>query len=136
MDPTKDKEAVFATSIYLMCLTLQIFTPCYCASTLTDKSDRLPGSIFYSRWWEQTKRFKSSMLIFTERAMKPIVPKAGGLFAVGLPIFVSVIVKFIFNMPAGNLKFFFICVSDHENGIHIVCGHEKNGCLKLEGSAK
>lgn len=61
-----------------------------CASGLTESSDQLAYSIFRCNWMEQTKVFKMSMLIFTEKCIKPIVPMAGGLFEIGLPRFLSV----------------------------------------------
>lgn len=80
-----------AVFIYMLAVTLQIFVPCYCGSIVTYQSELLPRCIFYSNWAEQSKRFKSSILIFVERAKQPIVPMAGGLFQIGLPIFVRVI---------------------------------------------
>lgn len=75
---------------YVISLTAQIYVPCLCASDVTQRSDQLAYSIFQSNWIEQTNKFKSSMLIFTEKSIKPIIPMAGGLFEIGLPVFVSV----------------------------------------------
>lgn len=72
-------------------MTLEIFIPCYFGTLVTLKSNDLPFFVYKSNWIEQTKAFKSSMGIFLERAKKPIVPFAGGLFIIGLPTFIAVI---------------------------------------------
>lgn len=76
--------------MYLVCMTYQISIPCYFGSIVKVKSERLPQYLLESNWIEQSKSFKSSVMIFGERAKRPITPFAGGLFAVGLPTFVSV----------------------------------------------
>lgn len=75
---------------FVLSLTIELYVPCYCASRVTEVSDYLPRRIFYSNWFAQSREFKSSMILFLERAKQPIVPMAGGLFEIGLPIFVSV----------------------------------------------
>lgn len=82
--------ALIAMVGYLMCVTVQIFVPCLSASEVTENSERLPYFLFECNWIEQRPQFKSSMLIFVERAMQPIIPMAGGLFQIGLPRFVAV----------------------------------------------
>lgn len=91
LSPIEDKGETINIIIYLVCLIIQLYIPCYFASQLTARSQELSGSIFHSKWWTQSKRFKSSLVIFAERAARPIEPKAGALFMVGLPIFVKVI---------------------------------------------
>lgn len=76
--------------MYICCMTVQLAVACYCASGLTHHSKLVPGSVYNSNWIEQSPRFKKAMLIFVERAMNPLEPMAGGLFIVGLPLFVSV----------------------------------------------
>lgn len=88
--------ALIAMLSYLWSVTVQIFMPCLSASEVTENSERLPYFMFECNWIEQRPQFKSSMLIFAERAMQPIIPMAGGLFQIGLPRFVAVsIQKFI-----------------------------------------
>lgn len=76
--------------MYIISMFVQLFIPCYCASQLTNKSDKLSSYVYNSNWIEQSKSYKTSMIIFVERNFQPIIPKAGGLFDIGLPIFVSV----------------------------------------------
>lgn len=64
--------------------------PCYYGSIVKAKSEQLPHRMFNANWIEQTPSFKKSMLIFGERAKRPIAPFAGGLFALALPTFVAV----------------------------------------------
>lgn len=90
VNPLEKKEEATSIAIYLICITVQLFTPCYFASLLTHCSHELHGSIFHSKWWQQTKEFKVAMGIFLERAQRPIEPRAGAMFYVGLPIFVKV----------------------------------------------
>lgn len=72
------------------------------------------------------------MLIFVERAARPIEPKAGALFLVGLPIFVSVRHRAINNLIL--VKWFLFCI-DSQKWLHNVCGNEKYG-LKWWTSAE
>lgn len=76
--------------MYICCMTVQLAVACYCASGLTHHSKLVPFSIYNSNWIEMSPRFKKAMLIFVERALNPLEPMAGGLFIVGLPLFVSV----------------------------------------------
>lgn len=86
----KEMSQFFSSAIYIVSMVFQILIPCYGASIVTDESEKLPLNIFYSNWTSQSNRFKSSMAIFVERAKQPIQPMAGGVFKIGLPIFVSV----------------------------------------------
>lgn len=54
------------------------------------KSQLLSSQIFASNWIEQSAAFHSSMRIFVQRSLRPIVPYAGRLIVIGLPTFVSV----------------------------------------------
>lgn len=81
----------------MSCMMVQLFVPCYFASQITVQSDQLALQLYRSNWQEQTAGFKTAMIILVERVKKPIVPMAGGLFAVGLPLFVSVI-WFLINL--------------------------------------
>lgn len=71
-------------------MMVQLFVPCYFASQITVQSHQLALQLYRSNWQEQTAAFKTAMIILVERTKQPIVPMAGGLFAVGLPLFVSV----------------------------------------------
>lgn len=97
--------AILAMCIYFCCLIAQLFIPCLSAGALTANSKRLPYFLFGCNWLEQRKQFKSSMFIFVERAKKPIIPMAGGLFEIGLPRFVSVRIESE-NFRLQNKSFF------------------------------
>lgn len=75
---------------YLISLTIQLFVPCYSASELTIRSEKLAYSIFKGNWMGQSQAFKRSMTIFVQASMKPILPLAGGIFVIGVPRFVGV----------------------------------------------
>lgn len=75
---------------YLFSMTIEIFIPCYYGSIVTIKSADLTLNMYKSDWISQTKSFTSSMKIFMERTLRPIVPYAGGFFLIGLPTFISV----------------------------------------------
>lgn len=113
----------FVTMIlYAMSMIIQIFVPCHCASILTHHSELLSRCIFESNWVEQSRPFKSSMLIFAERTKQSIVPMAGGLFEIGLPIFVTVTnCSYIFNKYNIGEKKHFYYISDNENRLLNVC---------------
>lgn len=94
LDPINEFTTFLGAVMYIISMFAQLLIPCFCASQLTDKSDKLSSYVYNSNWIEQSKSFKSSMIIFVERNFQPIIPKAGGLFDIGLPIFVSVGFRF------------------------------------------
>lgn len=65
--------------------------PCYFGSQVKSESEKLLFRMFNANWIDQSKRFKAAMLIFNERANRPVAPFAGGLFALALPTFVKVV---------------------------------------------
>lgn len=91
--------------VYGEAMIAQIFVPCFCANIVTHHSELLVRRIYDSNWMDQSQRFKTSILIFVERAKRSIVPMAGGLFEIGLPIFVSVIYR---NVKMRNLLIYFL----------------------------
>lgn len=76
--------------LYIVGMIFEILMPCYYGSIIKAKSEKLPERLFASNWVEQSKQFKSSMLIFGERALRPIAPFAGAILPLALPTFVSV----------------------------------------------
>lgn len=76
--------------LYILGMIFEILMPCYYGSIIKEKSEQLPTQMFSANWPEQSKKFKSGMLLFGERAMRPISPFAGGILALSLPTFVSV----------------------------------------------
>lgn len=98
LSPTENFREFMFMALYMSSMMYQILIPCYFGSIVVRKSDELLGKMYASNWIEQSKRFKASLLIFGERAQKPIVPVAAGLFDVSLPTYVSV--RFILNIVA------------------------------------
>lgn len=130
MNPFEDKKKTIKIVIYLLCCLIELYVPCYFANRMTAQSESLADSIFHSKWWTQSKRYKLSILIFVQRASRPIQPMAGPFFNVGLPIFVnvrrdkkSVTIFFI-------RSFFFLrgCI-DREKWLQNFCGDEKYGIM-------
>lgn len=71
-------------------MIFEILMPCYYGSQVKAKSEQLIPDMFSANWMDQSMRFKKIMLIFNERANRPITPFAGGLFALALSNFVAV----------------------------------------------
>lgn len=90
LDPFEEPVEYVNVVLYVLGLVFEIFLPCYIGSIVMAKSEQLLGAVYQSNWIEQTPVYKSSLLIFGERAKRRIAPKAGGLFALELPMFVSV----------------------------------------------
>lgn len=90
IDPTKDFVNYMLVVLYIVGMIFEILMPCYYGSEIKAKSELLPARMFASNWTDQSKRFKSSMLIFGERSLRPITPFAGALLPLALPTFVSV----------------------------------------------
>lgn len=76
---------------YLLSMTIEIFIPCYFGSIVTQKSEQLSIRLYESNFVDQSKAFRSSMRIFVERSLQPIIPSAaGGILIIGLPTFIAV----------------------------------------------
>lgn len=87
---TSQMFSIIVSIQFMFCLTIQLFISCNYGSILTEKSNELSRAIYNCDWTEQSSEFKRIMLIFVERNQKPIIPRAGSLFDVGLPTFVRV----------------------------------------------
>lgn len=87
---TPELFRIIASIQMIVCFSIQLYVPCYYASILTEKSNELSTAIYNCNWIEQSPEFKKLMLTFVESNKKPIIPRAGGLFEVGLPMFVRV----------------------------------------------
>lgn len=89
LDPLDDPVEYVNVVLYVLGLIFEIFLPCYIGSIVMAKSKQLLPAVYESNWIEQSTVYKASLLIFGERAKRVIAPKAGGLFALELPMFVS-----------------------------------------------
>lgn len=90
LDPMEDPFAYLTVVVYVLGLVFEIFLPCYIGSIVLAKSQQLLPAVYESNWIEQSVEYKTSLLIFGERAKRPIAPMAGGLFALELRTFLSV----------------------------------------------
>lgn len=111
--------------LYIVGMIFEILMPCYYGSKIKEKSEQLPTQMFSANWPEQSKEFKSCMLIFGERAIRPISPFAGGILALSLPTFVSVRQNQTFQKYF-NLSTFFLFV-DNEVCLLPISSFEGNG---------
>lgn len=77
--------------ICVVMLAGQIFIPCFFSNRLTDNSHQLLESLYNCEWPEQTARFKTSLIIFMQRAHLPFrFATYKGVFEIKLATFVSV----------------------------------------------
>lgn len=73
-------------------LAMQIYIPCYFAANLLETSSRLIYSAYSSNWIGQSRRYKSTMILFTERIKKPILMRTyQGVFDISLPTLVMIL---------------------------------------------
>lgn len=73
-------------------LTMQIYIPCYFAANLLATSERLVTSGYASNWIEQTRCYKATMILFTERIQKPFLMRTYmGVFEITLPTLVFIL---------------------------------------------
>lgn len=90
LDPVEDFTDFLFIFMYIVSMTYQISIPCYFGSIVKHKSEQLPLDLLESDWLDGRTSMRRSITIIGERVKRPITPFAGGLFAVGLPTFVSV----------------------------------------------
>nr|QZH55112.1 odorant receptor 16 [Achelura yunnanensis] len=75
---------------YIFVMIVQIFIPCWFGSRIIEKSQLLKLSIYSCDWTPQSRKFKSSLRIFSERVNRPIALTAGKMFALSLGTFTSI----------------------------------------------
>lgn len=90
LDPFEQTVKYTSVLMYVLGLVFQIFLPCYLGSVVKAKSERLLRAIYASNWIEQSAEYKIAVLMFGERAKRVIAPKACLVFALELPMFLSV----------------------------------------------
>lgn len=77
--------------ICVFMLALQIFIPCFYSNRLTSNSHQLLESLYTCNWPEQSAKFKTSLIIFMQRAHLPFrFSTYKGVFEIKLATFVSV----------------------------------------------
>lgn len=90
LDPFEQTVKFMSVLMYVLGLVFQIFLPCYLGSVVKAKSDRLLRAIYASNWIDQSAEYKFAVLMFGERSKRVIAPKACLVFALELPMFLSV----------------------------------------------
>lgn len=109
MNLLEDQSKFITTCLHLTAVLIQILLPCYFGNYVKDVSKKLPIFVYESNWIECSRQHKNSILIIVKRAMRPIIPYAGGLFAVDLLTFVSVLLNiFITKILYISLIFIFL----------------------------
>lgn len=115
LDPFEESVKYLSVVLYLLGLVFQIFLPCYLGSVVKAKSGRLLRAIYESNWTEQSADYKMAVIVFAERTKQEITPKAGSMFALDLPMFLSVSVRVCFVFKIIMVEFY--AFSDYEVGI-------------------
>lgn len=74
-------------------LALQVFVPCFFSNILHVKSGLVLESLYACNWINQSMRFKSTLVIYMQRAHRPIrFTTYNGVFEINLQTFVKVCV--------------------------------------------
>ncbi|XP_073834484.1 odorant receptor 94a-like isoform X2 [Musca autumnalis] len=72
---------------YAVCMTLQIFLPCYYANKLTVESSSLMDSAYNSNWMDMQLSDRRLLLQYMQYLNKPVILRASRFFYIGLPVF-------------------------------------------------
>lgn len=88
-----DNTVLFFNVVLLAVVCLQIFPSCYFASVVTERMEQLPYAVFSGNWYEQPRRYRHNVLIFTQLTLRlaeqPIM--AGGLIVINLDTFFATV---------------------------------------------
>ncbi|XP_068142196.1 odorant receptor 98a-like [Drosophila tropicalis] len=68
--------------LYIILLMSQTFPFCYICDLITQDCDRLALAIFHSNWMGSSRRYKSTIIQFIQRAQEPIAFRAGSIFPI------------------------------------------------------
>ncbi|XP_069362818.1 odorant receptor 4-like isoform X2 [Maniola hyperantus] len=75
---------------YMSMMIVQILMPCWFGSRIIDKSCLLSQAIYACDWTPQSRRFKSSMRLFVERANRPLSITGWKTFPLSMTTFTSI----------------------------------------------
>lgn len=90
LDPMDNLSQMTLMSTYLMGVLAQISVPCHFGSRLLNASEGIGRAIYKSPWHRRDHKCKRAYMVFVECTLRPIAIRAGGLFMLSLPTFVSV----------------------------------------------
>ncbi|XP_068141637.1 odorant receptor 98a-like [Drosophila tropicalis] len=68
--------------IFIIILMSQTFPFCYICDLIVKDCDRLALAIFHTNWIGSSRRYKSTIVQFIQKAQKPIAFKAGSIFPI------------------------------------------------------
>ncbi|CAG9796252.1 unnamed protein product [Diatraea saccharalis] len=78
-----------STTLFLICILIELFLYCYYGNEVTVESDRVVQSIYSMDWLHAPLSFKRSVVLTMERAKRPLRPTAGHLIPLSLDTFVT-----------------------------------------------
>ncbi|XP_039757897.1 odorant receptor 46a-like [Pararge aegeria] len=75
---------------YISIMIVQIMVPCWFGTRIMDKSSLLSQAIYTCDWTARSRRFKSSLKLFVERANRPLSITGWKMFPLSLNTFTSI----------------------------------------------
>lgn len=95
---------------FVSVMILQIFLPCYYGNQITFCANQLTNEVYHINWLQCEQSSRKLLYTYMEHLKPPVRIQAGYFFAVGLPIFVKVVMD---NVNVNLLKLICSFVSDH-----------------------
>jgi 7tm Odorant receptor len=86
----EDPENFVKFGLYAGIMVLEIFLPCYFGSRINEKTLLLRQKVFESQWLDASLEYKKLLVIFLERAKRPVKINIYGFFFLQLETFTSV----------------------------------------------
>nr|WCC57428.1 odorant receptor 31 [Papilio glaucus] len=75
---------------YMFIMIIQILIPCWFGTRIMEKSCLLTQAIYNCDWTPRSRKFKSGLRLFVERANRPLSIKGGKIFLLSLVTFSSI----------------------------------------------
>lgn len=82
--------SLLSAVMYLLCMSIQIFMPCYFANNLTAESQNLSSHLYNCNWVDLSVYNRRQIFLYMEYLKLPLVVYAGNYFKVGLLVFTKV----------------------------------------------
>lgn len=76
---------------FVSVMILQIFLPCYYGNQITFCANQLTNEVYHINWLQCEQSSRKLLYAYMEHLKQPVKIQAGYFFAVGLPIFVKVV---------------------------------------------
>lgn len=95
---------------FVSVMILQIFLPCYYGNQITFCANQLTNEVYHINWLQCEQSSRKLLYTYMEHLKPPVRIQAGYFFAVGLPIFVKVVLD---NVNVNLLKLICSFVADH-----------------------